>query len=110
MDFYDRINLLLKEQKSSKTKMSDALNIPYNTISCWFKRRSNKVDLEVIKKIASYLNTTPEYLATGNEKFKNKDTAPANTITITTKDYESYVFKLSDENLNAILTIIKNME
>lgn len=110
MDFYDRLNGLLAEKRITKRKICLDLDIPYTTLASMFQRRSNSIDMDTVKKIASYLNTTLEYLATGNEKFKNKDTAPANTITITTKDYESYVFKLSDEHLNAILTILKNME
>lgn len=109
MDFYDRLNGILAEKRITKRKLCIDLDIPYTTLASMFQRRSNSIDLDTIKKIASYLDTTLEYLATGNEKFKHKNTAPANTISITTKDNDSYVFILSDEELNAILTLLKNM-
>lgn len=109
MDFYDRLNVMLAEKRITKRKLCLDLNIPYTTLASMFQRRSNSIDMETVKKIASYLNTTLEYLATGNEKFKSKDNAPANTVNITTKDYENFVFKLTDEELNAILTILRNM-
>lgn len=69
MDVYDRINILLAENKS-KRAMCIALGMPYSTLSSMFQRRSKSIDIETLKKIASYLNTTLEYLVTGNENIK----------------------------------------
>ena len=110
MDVYDRINILLAENKKSKRAMCIVLGMPYSTLSSMFQRRSKSIDIETLKKIASYLNTTLEYLVTGNERYKNLTFAPTNTITIVTTDNKTYVYKLSNDKLNAIMTILNNME
>ena len=76
MDVYDRLNGLLAEKRITKRKLSIDLQIPYSTLASMFQRRSMSVDIETIKKIASYLDTTIEYLATGNENYKFKYNAP----------------------------------
>ena len=110
MDIYDRINVLLVEQRKNKRSMCLALNMPYSTLSSMFQRQSKSVDIETLKKIASYLDTTLEYLVTGNEKYKHKSLAPTNTVTIVTSDNQTYVYNLANDKLNALMTILNNME
>lgn len=110
MDVYDRINELLAEKKIRKRKLCIDLNIPYTTLASMFQRRSKSIDIETLKKIASYLDTTLEYLATGNEKYKHLSLAPTNTVTIVTSNNQTYVYNLANDELNAIMTILNNME
>lgn len=66
MDMYDRIDTLLKEKKINKRRLSMDLNIPYTTLVSMFNRRSTSVDIETIKKIASYLGTDIDFLVFGD--------------------------------------------
>ena len=109
MDVYDRLNGLLAEKRITKRKLSIDLQIPYSTLASMFQRRSMSVDIETIKKIASYLDTTIEYLATGNENYKFKYNAPLNTIKVTTGNNETFSYSVSDENIIAIKTILETM-
>jgi transcriptional regulator with XRE-family HTH domain len=74
MDFYDRVNLKLKEHGMSRKELADKIGISYNTINGLYKRRSTRVRLSVVKKIADALNTSADYLATGNEVTDVEDT------------------------------------
>lgn len=108
MDFYDRLNGILAEKRVTKRKLCIDLDIPYTTLASMFQRRSNSIDLDTIKKIASYLDTTLEYLATGNEQYKFKSDCPANTVTISTAD-ETTVYKVSNEDIKAIKTLLEKI-
>jgi len=70
MDIYDRIDELLKQKKSNRKEMACLIDIPYNTISSLFIRRSKGMNLVMLQKIADYLDTTMDYLVYGNEKEK----------------------------------------
>lgn len=109
MDMFDRISVLLTENKKSLRTMCFDLGMPYSTLSSKFQRRSKNIDLETTKKIALYLDTTLEYLITGNEEFKYNSLRPANKITIVTEDKGTIVYTFSDEKINAIITILDNM-
>ena len=65
MDFYDRIKELLMKRKVTRKQMCEDLNISYHTLSSLYQRRTERMPLEMIQKIAKYLNTTVEYLAFG---------------------------------------------
>lgn len=62
MDFYDKINKLLKEKKIKKNKMCEDLDIPYNTIMSMFSRKSKSISIDVIEMIADYLEVSVDYL------------------------------------------------
>lgn len=106
MNFYDRLNGILAEKRITKRKLCMDLNIPYTTLASMFQRRSNSIDLDTIQKIASYLNTTLEYLGTGNEEYKIKTNCPANTITLSTADGVK-VYVVSSEKIEAIKTLLE---
>jgi transcriptional regulator with XRE-family HTH domain len=74
MDFYDRVNLKLKEHGMSRKELADKIGISYNTINGLYKRRSTRIRLSVVKKIADALNTSADFLATGNEINDVEDT------------------------------------
>lgn len=110
MDFYDRLNGILAENRITKRKLCIDLNIPYTTLASMFQRRSTSIDIELVKKIASYLNTTLEYLVTGNEIYKIKSFTQTNTITIQTSNNESFVYSVSNEDLNAIKILLDKIK
>jgi transcriptional regulator with XRE-family HTH domain len=51
----------------TRKQMCEDLNISYHTLNSLFKRRTERMPLEMIQKIAEYLKTTVEYLAFGTE-------------------------------------------
>lgn len=65
--FVDRIDDLLKNQKKNRSNLYNDLNIPKNLIGQW-KQRGTIPSADIACKIAKYLNTTVEYLVTGNDK------------------------------------------
>ena len=67
MDLYDRITQLLNEQGITRKKMSKDIGVSYDTLNALFKRRTERVRLELIQSIARYLNTTVDFLAFGEE-------------------------------------------
>lgn len=105
MDIYDRLNGMLAEKRITKRKLCLDLGIPYTTLASMFQRRSNSIDIETLKKISSYLDTTLEYLATGEEQYKFIRGQSFNTITICTHD-ETLVYKVSNEDIKAIKTLL----
>ncbi len=109
MDIYDRIAGLLKEKRLTKKEMSQTLNISYSTLASLFQRRSMNVDIELMKKIANYLDTTLEYLVTGNETYKYPTTSDYfsnfTIITVKNKDTKAY-YRLNEEDFETVTTIL----
>ena len=111
MDIYDRINLLIKEQHLTRKSLCEKSNISYNTLTAMFARRSTNIDVRTIKKIADCLNTTLEYLVSGNEEYKylafeNNDFT---VIAIKNKNTKRS-FILSEEDFNTIVTLLEKFK
>ncbi len=68
MDYYDRIEDLLKQRNDNAKNMCRNIGMSYNTFSGQKKRRSKNVDMYIVQTIADYLNTTTEYLINGDYK------------------------------------------
>lgn len=68
MDYYDRIDLLLKERKDNAKNMCRNINLSYNTFAGQKQRRSKNIDMFIVQKIADYLQTSTEYLINGSNK------------------------------------------
>lgn len=52
MNVYERIDLILKERGISRRKLAEISGIPYSTIASSFSRKSKKLSIETIDKIA----------------------------------------------------------
>jgi transcriptional regulator with XRE-family HTH domain len=65
-DFTDRMEILLKEKKITQAHLADNLQIRKATISDW-KRNSAYPTADIAVKIAKALDTTVEYLVTGED-------------------------------------------
>lgn len=114
MDIYDRINVLLKERKTTRVKLGKETGISYHTLTAMFQRRSKNVDVETLKKIAEYLGTTLEFLVSGNEEMKylagdKSDVSHTNKIKIFFKGAPSREYELSDEKLTALQALLETM-
>lgn len=62
--FVDRIDELLRLKKLTRKDLAKSLNIPHNCIAQWKLRGSIPNALTAVK-IAKFLNTSVEYLVTG---------------------------------------------
>lgn len=67
MDYYERIESLLKKKNDTAKNMCREIGLSYNTFAGQKKRKSKNIDMQTVQKIAKYLNTTSEYLINGND-------------------------------------------
>ena len=61
------IKIMLRSQKRSQKQMAEALGVTEVTVSRWVKKRTEP-NLDMAKKIATYLDTTVDSLITGEIK------------------------------------------
>lgn len=73
LDFYKRIDDLLSHKKKSQKDLSDFLQLTSSQIFSNWKQRNSIPSADVAVKIADYLDTSVEYLVTGNEKDTYKE-------------------------------------
>ena len=112
-DVYDRIDDMLKKKGKNRKEMCLDINLSYNTLASFYRRRSNKIKLDTLRKIADYLGTTIDYLIYGNEELKKK---PAKELTGLKLEWAlnevglemSDLDNLSDEQSKLIAATLKN--
>lgn len=68
--FVDRIDELLKNKGLNRNDLNNAIDLQKNTIAQW-KIRETIPSADIAVKIAQFLNTSVEYLVTGEEKKDN---------------------------------------
>lgn len=66
IDFWKRVNLLIKSNGTKQQVVAESCNIPYQTLRGWVTRHCYPDALQTYK-IAKALNTSVEYLITGQE-------------------------------------------
>lgn len=66
IDFWKRVNLLIKSNGTKQQVVAESCNIPYQTLRGWVTRHCYPDALQTYK-IAKLLNTSVEYLITGQE-------------------------------------------
>lgn len=109
-DIIHRINLLLNEKGISKQDFYNDCGISSAAYSQWNTGKTSP-KAKSLNKIASYLDTTVEYLIAGTPKKERPgaetgDRLKENTIRIAGRD-GSYVEKtLTDEQIRALRTMI----
>ena len=111
MDIYDRINEILKREKKSKRELSNILQMPYSSLNSLFQRRSTSVDVTTMKKIATYLNTTLEYLVTGNEEyFYLKPESNNFTVIAIRNENEKRYFTFTEDDFNVVVALLEKIK
>lgn len=65
--FAERLERLLKQNKITQTALADRVGIRRPTISDW-KKNGSYPTADIAVKIAAALNTSVEFLVTGNDK------------------------------------------
>lgn len=115
MDYYDRIEFLLKKNNDTSKNMCRNINLSYNTFSGQKKRKSKNICMQTVQKIANYLQTTAEFLINGNDNLLSINSQEQlidkkNTIVIFGRNEGKSEYQITDEQLKAIKIILENMK
>lgn len=97
MNTGDKILKLMNEEKISRTELSKALNINYQTL-CKYIQNKRTIPKDVLINIANYFNVTLDYLLNRNEIYMLNDTELANEIN-----------KLNENDKKLVKNIVKSL-
>ena len=97
MNTGDKILKLMNEEKVSRTELSQALNINYQTL-CKYIQNKRTIPKDVLINIANYFNVTLDYLLNRNEIYMLNDTELANEIN-----------KLNENDKKLVKNIVKSL-
>ena len=104
MNTGDKILKLMNEEKVSRTELSKALNINYQTL-CKYIQNKRTIPKDVLINIANYFNVTLDYLLNRNEIYMLNDTELANEINKLNENDKKLVkniVKIQDLNISYI--------
>lgn len=65
VDFFTNLDLLLKENNMKRADLARVLGVAPSTINSWYARSSDKVNINLLRKIAAYFNVSLEVLVNG---------------------------------------------
>lgn len=68
VEFSDKILMYFSENNIQPATVAKATGIDKSTFSKWKSKPTSKLDLDILVKIANYLNVSTDYLLTGKEK------------------------------------------
>ena len=97
MNTGDKILKLMNEEKVSRTELSKALNINYQTL-CKYIQNKRTIPKDALINIANYFNVTLDYLLNRNEIYMLNDTELANEIN-----------KLNENDKKLVKNIVKSL-
>lgn len=97
MNTGDKILKLMNEEKVSRSELSKALNINYQTL-CKYIQNKRTIPKDVLINIANYFNVTLDYLLNRNEIYMLNDTELANEIN-----------KLNENDKKLVKNIVKSL-
>lgn len=106
INFVNRIDELLIEQGINRAKLLRETELAESTIRSW--RRGVIPNVEAVYKIALFLNTSVEYLLTGNNKdvvFVAEETQPYNDDTPLEDKLLNYFRKLNEKDKKLLYSI-----
>ena len=97
MNTGDKILKLMNEEKVSRSELSKALNINYQTL-CKYIQNKRTIPKDALINIANYFNVTLDYLLNRNEIYMLNDTELANEIN-----------KLNENDKKLVKNIVKSL-
>ncbi len=111
-----RLKELRQKSNISQAELSDLVGVSRSTIAMWETNKSQP-DIESIRKIASVLQTTIDNLLCYDaSSAQPKEAEPEqsvkfqpNTVTLCSHDGDLTVKKLTDEQMDAIRSIIEQL-
>lgn len=62
MDFIEKLDYLLKVHHLNKTQFSKKANIPYPTITSWYKKGTSQIPRSRLLEIAKFFNVSLDFL------------------------------------------------
>ena len=71
MNFLEKLDLLMGEMSINKSKLSQISGVPYTTIDGFYKKGYENTKISTIRKIASALNVSLDYLVDDNVLERN---------------------------------------
>lgn len=94
MDFYERLNFLIKKNGLSQAKLEKAIGISNGSVSKWKKSLPS---IKTIKKIAEFLNVSDDWLLTGKDGVFTKEIAETDAkLLFMNKEIKEYALKLNN--------------
>ncbi|MDR1325608.1 MAG: helix-turn-helix domain-containing protein [Treponema sp.] len=75
MTFFERLESLIKEKKTSQKAVAEYVGLTGSSITLW-KKEGTIPRADVALRIAEFLGVSVEYLITGAESVSKPDTAP----------------------------------
>ena len=97
MNTGDKILKLMNEEKVSRSELSKALNINYQTL-CKYIQNKRTIPKDALINIANYFNVTLDYLLNRNEIYMLNDTELVNEIK-----------KLNEKDIKLVTNIVKSL-
>ena len=97
MNTGDKILKLMDNKNISRSELSKALNINYQTL-CKYIQNKRTIPKDVLINIANYFNVTLDYLLNRNEIYMLNDTELANEIN-----------KLNENDKKLVKNIVKSL-
>lgn len=88
MNFLNNLKLLMETNKITQKELAKALEISPSTITMWFTRGCDNINISTLMKLSKYFNVSMEELVNGNQDKR--------IITFTENDY-------TNNELNAII-------
>ena len=101
MNFLEKLDFLMSEMSINKSKLSQISGVPYTTIDGFYKKGYENTKISTIRKIASALNVSLDYLVDDNILERNFNEAGIKTPPAPPQD--STRGKVDPEHLETLL-------
>jgi len=71
MNFLQKLDLLISENRLNKNTLSQKSAIPYTTIDGWYKKGHSNIKLPSVQKLADFFDVSLDYLVNDNITDRN---------------------------------------
>jgi transcriptional regulator with XRE-family HTH domain len=75
MGLTDKLDKFMKEQGMNKRQLAKGADVPYTTIDSFYRIGSDNIKLSTLKKLASYMKCSIDYLADDDVESDGEDEA-----------------------------------
>lgn len=100
----ERILMLMQEKKINKNRLAIMSNLPRTTIYSALLNEDNckKTKLETMRAIAKALNTTLDFIMTGQDRQTVMESFNANTIISIGRNGQRTIYEIDDEDVQIV--------
>lgn len=112
MSIEEQLKELILSRYKSVLNFAKTINMPYSTLDSIFRRGLNNASVTNIIKVCSALGISADGLSRGEIVANVKDSSPMlfNRVIVATKDGTKREYTLTDDQINAILTVLDNLK